>query len=135
MSSTAHRARRRQTPEQKAQTQRRHLAWLTVFVLLAFATSLGGEFVWRDREDILQGANRLHGLDDLPAALSSSHEAYRERTLGGFADPAAGSWQPMGILSYSVGWTLWGDCAVCFHIENVPLHTILVFDHVTNGYF
>ena len=126
MSSTTHRARRRQTPEQKAQTQRRHLAWLTVLVLLAFATSLGGEFVWRDREDILQGANRLHGLEDLPAALSSSREAYRERTLGGFADPAAGSWQPMGIISYSLGWALWGDCAVCFHIENVLLHTILV---------
>ena len=118
--------RHRQTSEQQAQTQRRHLIWLGLLVLLGYATALGGDFVWSDREDIVEGANRLHGLADVPAALQNSRSAYRARTLGGPANPAAGSWQPASIFSYTLSWALWGDCPTCFHIENIVLHAILV---------
>lgn len=118
--------RRRQTPEQLAATRRRHILLLGLLVLIVYASSLGGDFVWSDREDLLQGAHRLTGLSDVPVALSSSRQAYRTRTSGAVADSTAGSWQPLTLLSNSISWGLWGDCAFCFHLENVLLHGLLV---------
>ena len=94
--------------------------------MVVFATSLGGDFVWTDREDILQGAHRITGLADIPTALTNSRPAYQARITGGLTDGSAGSWQPLALLSNSVSWGLWGDCAACFHLENVLLHVLVV---------
>ncbi len=103
------------------------MLWLGLLVLVVFASALGGGFVWTDREDILGGGHRLTDLDDVPAALSSARPAYRERDLSSTPpDPAAGSWQPLTVLSNSLSWGLWGDCAFCFRLENVLLHGMLV---------
>ncbi len=91
-----------------------------------YASALGGDFVWSDREDILQGAHRLTSLTDVPAGPEQFRQAYRARVTGASADRAAGTWQPLTLLSNSISWGLWGDCAFCFHLENVLLHGLLV---------
>ena len=116
----------RRTPEQIARTRRRHVLLLGLLVAIVYASALGGGFVWTDREDLLEGAYRLHGLDDLAAVLSETRDAYRSRILGGAADAAAGSWQPLAAISNTLSWSLWGGCAVCFHLENILLHVLLV---------
>ncbi|MCG6966913.1 MAG: tetratricopeptide repeat protein [Chromatiaceae bacterium] len=118
--------RRRQTPGQIAKARRSHMLWLGLLVLLVYASSLVGGFIWTDRDDLLQGAYRLTSTADLGSALSSSREAYRARVTGGSADPSAGSWQPLAVLSNTLGWSLWGECAFCFHLENLVLHGLLV---------
>lgn len=120
------RRRRQQTPEQIARVRRTHVAWLAMVVFLVFAASLGGGFVWTDREDLLQGAHRLTDLEDVRDALLSTRADYRARVLGGQADSGSGSWQPLTLLSNSVSWALWGDCAFCFHLENLLLHLLTV---------
>ncbi|MEZ5586819.1 MAG: tetratricopeptide repeat protein [Sedimenticolaceae bacterium] len=116
----------RQTQEQIARTRRSHIIWLSVLVVAVFAASLGGDFVWTDREDILQGGHRVTALADIPTSLVNTRPAYQARLTGGQADGSAGSWQPLTLLSNSVSWTLWGDCAACFHLENVLLHLVVV---------
>ena len=99
---------------------------LALLVLIVYASALSGDFVWSDREDLLQGAHRLTSLSDLQPALSDSRQGYRARFTGGAADASAGSWQPLTLLSNSLSWGLWGDCAFCFHLENILLHVLLV---------
>ena len=124
--STTRRHRRRHSPEQIAKTRRNHVLLLGLLVLIVFASTLGGDFVWHDRDDILQGAHRITSLADVPEALSSSREAYRARLSGRDADAAVGTWQPLTLLSNSLSWLLWGDCALCFHLENLILHGLMV---------
>ena len=94
-------------------------------VFLVFAASLGGGFVWSDREDILEGAHRITEGEDVYRALVQTRDAYRVRESGTpGADPTAGSWQPLTLLSNSLSWGLWGDCAFCFHLENLLLHML-----------
>lgn len=100
---------------------------LGLLVLVVYASALGGGFVWTDREDLLQGAYRLHTPADLGAILSQTRPYYRAGVLGGgTAQPDVGSWQPLVALANTLGWSLWGDCAFCFHLENLLLHGLLV---------
>ena len=116
-----------QSPEQIARTRRLHIVLLALLVLLVFASTLGGDFVWTDREDLLDGQHRLQRLSDIPAALTQTREAFRERDIAGTSsDTGSGSWQPLTILSNTLSWSLWGDCSACFHIENVLLHVLVV---------
>jgi Flp pilus assembly protein TadD len=116
---------RRRSPEEIARTRRTHLAWLAMVVFLVFAASLGGGFVWSDREDILEGAHRITGGEDVYRALVQTRDAYRARESGApGSDPTEGSWQPLTLLSNSLSWGLWGDCAFCFHLENLLFHLL-----------
>ncbi|MCB1802352.1 MAG: tetratricopeptide repeat protein [Gammaproteobacteria bacterium] len=124
--STRKRRRRQPSPERIAATRKQHMLLLALLVVLVFASTLGGDFVWTDREDLLQGAFRIDSTDDVRAALTQSRDAFRARTLGGTADPGAGSWQPLVLLLNSVSWAIWGDCAFCFHLENILLHLAIV---------
>ena len=99
---------------------------LVLLVVVVFASTLGGGFVWTDHEDILEGEHRLTDTDDLYAMLTQARGAYRARDSGQLIDPAAGSWQPLTVLSNSISWFLWGDCSLCFHAENLLLHIVLV---------
>lgn len=114
------------SPERIAATRRQHVLLLGLLVIMVFASVLGGGFVWSDREDLLQGAHRIDSAADIPAALTNSRDAFRSLTLGGQADPGAGTWQPLAVLANTLGWALWGDCAFCFHLLNVLLHLALV---------
>ena len=126
MPESNRRKSRQKSPAEIAQARRLHIVALSLLVLVVFASSLAGSFVWTDREDIVQGGYRVTGIDDLGSALSSSREAYRQRAYGGPTDPTTGSWQPLTALSNSLSWALWGDCAFCFHLENVILHLLVV---------
>jgi Flp pilus assembly protein TadD len=121
--SPRHRNRNR-SPEQVARTRRIHLLWLSLVVFLVFAASLGGGFVWSDREDILGGAHRLTGSEDVYRALVQTRDAYRARESGALELEPEGSWQPLTLLSNSLSWGLWGDCASCFHLENLLFHLL-----------
>lgn len=120
------RHRNRQTPEQQSRSRRKHIIWLSLLVLIVYASALGGDFVWSDREDLLQGEYRITSLADLGLALSASDEAYRLRDSRGAGAPSVGSWQPLTIISNSLSWALWRDCAFCFHLENILLHALVV---------
>ncbi|MCP5305585.1 MAG: hypothetical protein H6953_09060 [Chromatiaceae bacterium] len=126
MAEEQHRHRRTPSRETLARQRRRHIFWLSLLVALVFASALGGEFVWRDRGDLVQGAYRLHGISDIGAALTMSGEAYRARAHGQTLDPAVGSWQPLTIVANTLSWALWGDCAFCHHLENLLLHGLVV---------
>lgn len=118
--------RRQRSPEETAKTRRQHVQWLILLVLIVFASTLAGGFVWSDREDIVAGAYRAQSLDDLPTALSETRSAYRARILGNSTEGMSASWQPLTFISNSISWALWGDCAFCFHLENVLLHILVV---------
>jgi tetratricopeptide (TPR) repeat protein len=117
---------RSRSPEQVARTRWLHIAALSALVLVVFASSLAGSFVWTDHEDIIKGAYRVDSMADLQAVLTSSREAYRLREEGVAVDPTVGSWQPLAALSYSISWAIWGQCAFCFHLENILLHLLTV---------
>lgn len=119
--------RRKETPQQKARTRRRHLLTLFAIVMAVYLSALGGSFVWSDREDVLQGQHRITTWSDIPAALTLPRERYRARLDGGAPDLNHGSWQPSVIFSNSLSWTLWGDCALCWHLENILWHLLTVF--------
>lgn len=119
-------SRHRQSPEEIAQARRRHGLLLALLVLVVFASALGGGFVWTDRGDLLDAQHRLTSASDIPAALTLSREDYRTRQTAGGKPSPAGSWQPLTLLSNSISWTLWGDCAFCFHLENILLHLAVV---------
>ena len=122
-----HRHRRRTpSPERIAAARKQHMKLLGLLVLLVFASALGGDFVWSDREDLLQGAFRIDSAGDVAAGLTRSRESFRALTLGGSVDPAVGSWQPMVLLANTLGWSVWGACAFCFHLENLLLHLAVV---------
>jgi len=99
---------------------------LCLLVGVVYASALGGGFVWSDREDILQGAYRLHEARDLGAVLSSSRAAYRSQVLAGDTTIPADSWQPLVAVSNTLSWSLWRECAFCYHLENILLHGLLV---------
>jgi len=122
---SAHTGHRR-TPQEIAANRRNHILLLCLLVGVVYASALGGGFVWSDREDILQGAYRLHEAGDLGAALSSSRAAYRSRVLTGETVVPTDSWQPLVAVSNTLSWSLWRDCAFCYHLENILLHGILV---------
>lgn len=127
MPSQPLRRRRRESPEQIARSRRRHIVLLALLVCAVFASSLFGGFVWTDRGDLLLGQHRLESLADLPAAMTETRDAFRSRHNVGETDtPAGGSWQPLTLLSNTLSWSIWGDCAFCFHVENVLLHLIVV---------
>ena len=118
--------RRRRTPQEIAATRRKHMLLLCLLVGVVYASALGGGFVWSDREDILQGAYRLHEARDLGAVLSSSRAAYRSQVLAGDTTIPADSWQPLVAVSNTLSWSLWRECAFCYHLENILLHGLLV---------
>lgn len=117
---------RRKTPEQLARTRRFHLLGLSLLVAVVFASALAGSFVWTDHDDILRGGYRITSFDDVHALLTSTRDAYRLRIDGAATDPTAGSWQPVVALSNSLSWAIWGECAFCFHLENLLLHLLTV---------
>jgi len=106
---------------------------LCLLVAIVYASALGGDFVWSDREDILQGAYRLHNAADLGAVLSDSRAAYRSRILAGDAGVPPDTWQPLVAVSNTLSWSLWRECAFCYHLENILLHGLLVIGLYTLG--
>lgn len=128
MSERRPRSSRHRTPDPAhvAATRKQHMLLLSLLVVIVFASVLGGGFVWSDREDLLQGAHRIDSIADIGAAVSQSRDAFRAQTLGGQADPAAGSWQPLVVLSNTLSWALWGEAAMLWHAENLVLHIALV---------
>ena len=118
--------RRRPSPERIDAARKQHMVLLGLLILLVFVSTLGGGFVWSDREDLLQGAYRVDSGSDIGAAMNHSRDGFRALTLGGDVDPSAGSWQPIALLKNTISWTLWGECAFCFHLESILLHLAIV---------
>ncbi len=116
MPATHSRHRRsKQTPEQIARTRQKHIVLLSLLVVLVFASTLGGGFVWSDREDILQGATPHCRAWPISRPRSASRARPTAAvTCGGLHDPASGTWQPLTLLSNTLSWSLWGDCSSLF---------------------
>lgn len=116
----------KETPQQIARTRKRHLWMLVVFAIAVYLSAVPGDFVWTDREDILQGQHRITNLSDIKHAITLPREQYRARYDGITESLNYGTWQPVAILSNSVSWQLWGKCSKCWHAENILLHVLIV---------
>src|ERR1051325_11545401 len=120
-SSTVARSKR-QTPAVNAYAgkragvlnQRRQLyiavAVLAIAVFACFANSLANDFVFDDKQIILD--NRLlRSLANLPRLLTASY-------------------RPLRDMSHALDFALWGERAAGFHLTNILIHlanTLLVF--------
>jgi len=86
------------------------VAVLAVVVLACFANSLGNDFVFDDKQIILD--NRLlRSLANLPRLLTASY-------------------RPLRDMSHAIDFALWGENAAGFHLTNILIHlanTLLVF--------
>lgn len=120
------RGRKTPSPERVALVRKRHLQLLGLLVFMVFASALGGDFIWTDHDDLVEGAYRIDSWSDIRTALTQTGEEYRSIKLA--TPPAAepGTWQPLVIFANTLSWSLWGDCAFCFHLENLLLHLALV---------
>ena len=125
-SRRSRRKRQRETPQQIARTRRRHIWALVALSLLVYVSALPGEFVWTDHQDILQGEYRLTDWNDVGDALTLPASQYRARFDGAAPDLQKGAWQPAAILSNTLSWWLWGDCKVCWHLETLLWHLLVV---------
>jgi len=101
------------------------LGWLSLSVVLAFATATAGGFVWRDHDDIQAAGYRITRADDWRAIWVSSQEQYRWRRTGIAAD-GEGRWRPIYAVSISLDWLLWKDRPWCYHVENIFWHWLVV---------
>ena len=101
------------------------LGWLTVAVVLAFATAIPGGFVWSDRGDIQEAGYRIVGSEDWGSIWTATLEQCRS-IRAGVDPPEGGSWRPAYALSISLDWLLWKDRAWCYHVENVCWHLLVV---------
>lgn len=106
-----------------SRTLRNHLLLILLTVIVAYASAIPGAMVWTDHGDIVDGDLRIRESADLAAMLRLNREQYRMRTYG-VPEQSAGTWQPLAILSYSLDWSLWGDCAACYHLENLYWHLL-----------
>jgi len=120
------RKRRNETPQQIVRTRKRHIWLLLTAVLIVYASALAGGFVWSDHEDILQGQHRITAVSDVADAFSLHRSQYRARFDGAAPELNSGSWQPVTILSNSISWILWDNCALCWHLENIFWHMLVV---------
>ena len=64
---TRQRKRGSSNPERIAAIRKQHTLLLALLVLIVFASTLAGGFVWSDREDLLQGAHRIDSVADIGA--------------------------------------------------------------------
>lgn len=103
-----------------------HLLLLSVTVLVIYLSSLPGEFVWQDHQDIEGGALRLLSSEDRQRVWSLPLEQYRQRLDGWVDSGAAGDWRPLLALNYSLDWWLWDDCTTCYRMENLFWHLLSV---------
>ena len=86
------------------------MAGLGVVVFAAFANSLGNEFVFDDKQIILDQP-LLRSLANLPKVLASSY-------------------RPLRDISHMLDFAIWGENPAGFHLTNILIHlanTLLVF--------
>ena len=125
----ARRSRRRHRPsdpQRLARTRRLHLGVLLFVTLWAYVTALSGGFVWYDDRNLIEGGQRLLSPGDPVRALTLSNDQYRKRLDGGVPPVGDGNWQPTAILNYTLSWTLFGECSLCHHLENLLWHALTV---------
>jgi len=103
-----------------------HLLLLSIAVVIIYLSSLPGEFIWQDHQDIASGGLRLLDGEDWQRLWNLPIEQYRQR-LGGWVDTgAAGDWRPLLVISYSLDWWLWDGCTTCYRVENLLWHLLSV---------
>ena len=91
------------------------LALVPLLALLAYWTSLDGEFVWDDRTLILDG--NLGGAWVRMEELFTSNFFYRPEF-----ELSYGYYRPVTILSYVLDYWVWGLQPFGYHLTNVLLH-------------
>jgi tetratricopeptide (TPR) repeat protein len=109
-----------------ALTRRRHLLILVAAVLAIYLSALPGGYVWTDRPYLLEGQQRLLHWNELGDLLRHTAAQFRTRLDGPPTSPGAGPWEVTATLDYSLGWSLWGDCATCFRLEGILWHALTV---------
>jgi len=103
-----------------------HLLLLAIAVFIIYLSSLPGEFIWQDHQDIAAGALRLLDSEDWPRLWSLPIEQYRQRLDGWVDIGTAGDWRPLLVINYSLDWWLWDGCTTCYRVENLFWHLLTV---------
>lgn len=83
---------------------------------LAYASALGGEFVFDDRAFLVDNA-KLDRLGDIPRYFGHGVWAYSNVT-----DTDTALYRPLFLVVLAVGRALWADSALAYHLVSVALH-------------
>jgi protein O-mannosyl-transferase len=100
-------------------------ALLILAPLLAFASSIPGEFVWLDHSEIEQGGYRVRNPSEFARIWAEPLDRYVFRDVGEI-HTTGGYWRPLYALSISFDWVIWGPRTEWYHAENLVWHIIVV---------
>lgn len=125
MSDTNNTSRQAHRQEERQRSERLHPIWLALVILVAYTASLPGDFLVPDRVALHQGADLVQSIQDFKDALTTSEAYYRNRT-----DPYPDrvdehTWQPLALFDLTQAWLVMGDCAFCFHFQNLFWHFLV----------
>lgn len=102
------------------------LLWLALAGVVAFASSVPGNFVWLDHAEIEKANYRVVDADDWSRLWTQTIEQYQGRRSGVVSE-SGGYWRPIYALSISLDWLLWNGRPWCYHLENILWHLAVVF--------
>lgn len=100
----------------------RRTPWLALalgVVAVAYSAAPLGDFVWDDRQLILE-QSRVQSLQPISSYFDSLF-------FGGPAGaPSRSFYRPLVVLSFAVDWQVWGGNPLGFHLTNLLLHLLCV---------
>jgi tetratricopeptide (TPR) repeat protein len=94
-----------------------------LFAFLAYANSLGGDFVFDDTEQIVEN-HSIRSWDNLAKAFTSSVWAFREEAADRNAPPSLPYYRPLFTVLLTVGYQLFGLWPQGWHLMSLMLHII-----------
>ncbi|MCF6338620.1 MAG: tetratricopeptide repeat protein [Gammaproteobacteria bacterium] len=103
-------------------------AWLFIFCVIVFASSLGGDFVMDDWPVIKENSkitDTKYIPDYFTRGVWANTDLAEEAGIGGHS-----LYRPVFLLTLNLSYQLWGDSALGYHALNLTLHsinTILVY--------
>ena len=102
------------------------LAWLALASVVAFASSVPGNFVWLDHAEIEQANYRVVDAQDMRRVWYETIEQYQGRRSGVVVEQG-GYFRPVYALAITLDWALWDGRPWCYHVENILWHVVVVW--------
>lgn len=96
---------------------------ISLFAFLAYANSLGGDFVFDDTEQIIEN-HTIRSWDNLAKAFTTSVWAFREETANLNAPPSLPYYRPIFSVLLTAGYQLFGLWPQGWHLMSLLLHIL-----------
>ncbi|MBU0605373.1 MAG: tetratricopeptide repeat protein [Candidatus Omnitrophica bacterium] len=91
---------------------------LSIFTIIVYSNSLGGEFLYDDDYFIVKNIN-IRSFENIPSFFTSPSAA-------AFAELAQDVYRPLTTISFALDYRRWGLNTFGYHLENVVLHALNV---------